>query len=95
MSSSRPTLAVVGVSHPFRGGIAHYSTCLVKHLRKRYAVEFITFTRQYPNFLFPGKTQYDESANPIREPNQRLPPPRGSRPPSLGEAAPQLSVTRP
>ena len=65
-------LAVVGVSYPFRGGIAHYSTCLVQHLRKRYEVEFITFSRQYPNFLFPGKTQYDESADPIREPNRAL-----------------------
>ena len=35
-------------------------------------VDFITFTRQYPDFLFPGKTQLDESANPIRESNQPL-----------------------
>ena len=72
MNAQSQTLAVIGVSYPFRGGIAHYSTCLVKHLRKRYVVDFITFTRQYPDFLFPGKTQLDESANPIRESNQPL-----------------------
>lgn len=65
-------LVIVGVSYPYRGGIAHYSTCLARHMRKRHEVEFITFTRQYPGFLFPGKTQYDESANPIRESDLRL-----------------------
>src|SRR5207253_34985 len=33
---------------------------------------FITFSRQYPQWLFPGKTQLDESANPIRESNRAL-----------------------
>jgi len=65
-------LVVVGVSFPFRGGIAHYSTLLVRNLRLRYRVEFITFRRQYPGILFPGKTQYDESANPIVESNDAL-----------------------
>jgi glycosyltransferase involved in cell wall biosynthesis len=65
-------LAVVGVSFPYRGGIAHYSTLLVRSLRQRHRVEFITFRRQYPGILFPGKTQYDESAHPIRETNDAL-----------------------
>jgi glycosyltransferase involved in cell wall biosynthesis len=71
-SSPAPTIAVIGVSFPFRGGIAHYSTQLVRALRQRHAVEFITFTRQYPDFLFPGRTQYDDSADPIVECNERL-----------------------
>jgi glycosyltransferase involved in cell wall biosynthesis len=65
-------LAVIGLSYPFRGGISHYSTLLVRNLRRRYEVDFITFSRQYPEFLFPGTTQYDESANRIDEPNERL-----------------------
>jgi glycosyltransferase involved in cell wall biosynthesis len=65
----RPLLAVIGVSYPFRGGIAHYSTHLVRSLRKRFDVLFCTLSRQYPNFLFPGKTQLDDSANPIQEQN--------------------------
>jgi glycosyltransferase involved in cell wall biosynthesis len=69
MSRTQDKLAVVGVSYPFRGGIAHYSTLLVRHLRQSYEVDFLTLSRQYPSLLFPGKTQYDASANAIREPH--------------------------
>jgi hypothetical protein len=72
IQSTPETLAVVGVSFPFRGGIAHYSTLLVRSLRLRHRVEFITFRRQYPGIFFPGKTQYDQSTNPIREDNVAL-----------------------
>ena len=65
-------LAVLGLSYPFRGGIAHYSTLLVRELRKRYPVTFITLSRQYPTFLFPGKTQYDESDERLHEENHPL-----------------------
>ncbi|MEX0733340.1 MAG: glycosyltransferase [Steroidobacteraceae bacterium] len=34
-------------------------------------MSFINFSRQYPEFLFPGKTQFDESKNPLLEPNER------------------------
>jgi glycosyltransferase involved in cell wall biosynthesis len=54
-----PKIAVLGVSHPFRGGISHHSTLLVRRLRTRYDVTFLTLRRQFPKFLFPGKTQYD------------------------------------
>lgn len=62
---------MIGVSHPFRGGIAHYSTLFVRTLREKHRVSFINFTRQYPPLLFPGKTQLDDSANPLLEPNER------------------------
>ena len=65
-------IAVLGLSYPFRGGIAHHSTLLVRELRKKYAVEFITLCRQYPEFLFPGKTQYDHSAWGLTEENHAL-----------------------
>jgi glycosyltransferase involved in cell wall biosynthesis len=68
----RQKIAVLGVSYPFRGGIAHYSTLLVRHLRKKYTVQFITLSRQYPALLFPGKTQYDDSAQGLREENEPL-----------------------
>jgi glycosyltransferase involved in cell wall biosynthesis len=67
-----PKIAVLGLSYPFRGGIAHHSTLLVRELRKRYPVRFITLRRQYPEFLFPGKTQYDYSAQGLNEENQAL-----------------------
>lgn len=51
---------------PYRGGIAQFSTALVRELRKDHAVDAFTFTRQYPGLLFPGKTQYDlDSGDPI------------------------------
>jgi glycosyltransferase involved in cell wall biosynthesis len=65
-------LAVLGLSHPFRGGIAHYSTLLVRQLRKKHTVKFITLRRQYPELLFPGKTQYDPSACGLIEENHPL-----------------------
>ena len=65
-------IAVLGLSHPFRGGIAHHSTLLVRELRKKYAVKFITLSRQYPTLLFPGKTQYDHSEHGLTEDNDAL-----------------------
>jgi len=52
---------VVGPTYPFRGGIAHYTTLLVKHLRERHEVRFITYLRQYPKWLYPGNTAMDPS----------------------------------
>ena len=74
LSASRQAkrLAVVGLSHPLRGGIAHYSTILVRKLRQRHLVDFITFRRQYPGFLFPGRTQQDDSSSPIVEENEAI-----------------------
>ena len=65
-------IAVLGLSYPFRGGIAHYSTLLVRELRKQYRVTFITLKRQYPSFLFPGTTQYDHSTSRIVEDNDSI-----------------------
>jgi len=72
MGRGAPKIAVLGPSYPFRGGIAHYSTLLVRTLRKKYSVQFITLSRQYPALLFPGKTQYDHSALGLQEENHPL-----------------------
>jgi len=57
---------LVGPTYPFRGGISHYTTLLCQNLRSRHEVDFYTFTRQYPAFLFPGKTDKDPSKLPLR-----------------------------
>jgi glycosyltransferase involved in cell wall biosynthesis len=67
-----PRIAVVGLTYPFRGGIAHHSTLLVRSLRRKYPVRFITLSRQYPALLFPGKTQYDDSVQGLQEENHPL-----------------------
>jgi len=60
-------IALVGPSHPFRGGIAHYTTLLYKNLKKRFDVEFFAFKRQYPKWFFPGKSDHDTSLRPLTE----------------------------
>jgi len=57
---------VVGPTYPFRGGIAHHTTLLVKHLSARHDVLFVSFRRQYPRWLFPGRSDRDPSQQPMR-----------------------------
>ncbi len=60
-------IVVVGPTYPFRGGIAHYTTLLVRSLREAgHDVRFYSFVRQYPRWLFPGKTDRDPSTAALR-----------------------------
>lgn len=54
-------ISVLGPTYPYRGGIAHYTTLLCRELRKEHEVQFLSFSRQYPKWLFPGKTDKDPS----------------------------------
>ena len=51
-------IAYLSTFYPFRGGIAQFNANLLEALGKDHEVKAFTFTRQYPSFLFPGKTQY-------------------------------------
>ncbi len=53
-------IVIVSTAFPLRGGIAHYVSLLRKHLSLRHQVSVITFKRQYPKFLFPGKSQEEK-----------------------------------
>jgi len=64
-------ICLLGPSYPFRGGISHYTTLLCRHLRLRHPVTFISFKRQYPEFLFPGKTTIDPSQICFKEDDTR------------------------
>lgn len=57
-------IAIVSPAYPLRGGIAHSAGLLYKELAKDHEVILVTFKRQYPDFLFPGKSQ-TESADTI------------------------------
>jgi len=64
-------IIVVGPSYPFRGGISHYTTFLYRHLAPYHAVRLLTFSRQYPAWLYPGQSDRDESSDlriPAAEP---------------------------
>ena len=61
-------IAILSTFYPFRGGIAQFNANLYKELQKEHEVIPYTFKRQYPEFLFPGKTQYitaNDSALPV------------------------------
>jgi len=54
-------IAIISVAPPYRGGIAAHTSQLIRELTKdKHSVSCYNFTRQYPDFLFPGKTQYLE-----------------------------------
>ena len=58
-------IAIIGPSYPYRGGLAAYNERLAVELQNQgHTVTMYTFTLQYPNFLFPGKTQYSEEKGP-------------------------------
>lgn len=65
MDSTPQKIIIVGTAHPFRGGLASYNERLALQFQDEgHEVEIFTFTTQYPNFLFPGKTQYSEEPAP-------------------------------
>lgn len=51
-------IALLSCFHPYRGGIAQFNANLFEELGKTHDVRAFNFSRQYPDFLFPGKTQY-------------------------------------
>ncbi len=57
---------LIGPTYPYRGGIAHYTTLLAKHLREDHETLLISFSRQYPAWLFPGRSDRDPSERPLR-----------------------------
>jgi D-inositol-3-phosphate glycosyltransferase len=66
-------IILVGTAFPMRGGIAHYVALLYKKLVEMgHDTQIISFKRQYPALLFPGKTQQDPSAEVIELPSNPL-----------------------
>lgn len=56
---------ILGPAWPYRGGIAVFSERLAREYQAQgHEVEIVTFTLQYPSFLFPGKTQYSPDPAP-------------------------------
>jgi D-inositol-3-phosphate glycosyltransferase len=57
---------IVGTAYPLRGGIAHYVSLLYKTLERRgHWVHILSFKRQYPKILFPGKSQEESGETSI------------------------------
>ena len=61
-------IAILSCFYPFRGGISQFNANLLTELGKTHDVKAFNFSRQYPEFLFPGRTQYvtpDDEAVPV------------------------------
>ncbi len=59
-------ILIVGPAYPFRGGIAHFNNALAMAYSKLdFNVKIFSFSLQYPKFLFPGKSQYENGVAPI------------------------------
>jgi D-inositol-3-phosphate glycosyltransferase len=55
----------IGPGHPLRGGISNFNTALCRNLAASgHRVSIISFSLQYPGFLFPGTSQYDPGEPP-------------------------------
>jgi glycosyltransferase involved in cell wall biosynthesis len=58
-------IIIIGPAYPLRGGLATFDERLARQfMNEGHEVIIYTFSLQYPNFLFPGKTQYSESDPP-------------------------------
>ena len=59
------TIKIIGPAFPYRGGIATFNERLAhEFISMGFNVDIETFIVQYPSFLFPGKTQYNDKPAP-------------------------------
>jgi len=65
-------IIILSTAYPLRGGIAHFNGLLFKELNKNHEVKVITFKRQYPSILFPGKSQLEEGNSVEKIPTEEL-----------------------
>lgn len=61
-------IAILSCFYPYRGGISQFNANILNELGRQHTVKAFNFKRQYPAFLFPGKTQFvteDDQAVPV------------------------------
>ena len=58
-------IGIAGTAWPYRGGLAAFNERLARQfIAEGHEVKIFTFSMQYPDFLFPGKTQYSDAPRP-------------------------------
>ena len=58
-------IKIIGPAYPYRGGIATFNERLAQEFASMgIDIDIETFIIQYPSFLFPGKTQYNDKPAP-------------------------------
>ncbi len=63
-------IVIISAAYPLRGGIAHFASSLYKELITNHQVKVYTFKRQYPSFLFPGKSQFETGESVEKIPSE-------------------------
>lgn len=61
MSGQKKRVVLIGPVLPFRGGISQHTTMLHRSLKKQSELLTISFSRQYPAWLYPGESDRDPS----------------------------------
>jgi glycosyltransferase involved in cell wall biosynthesis len=62
---NRTEVVIVGPAHPLRGGIAQFNEVFCQRLLQAgVSAAVVSYYRQYPQLLFPGKTQYTDGPPP-------------------------------
>jgi glycosyltransferase involved in cell wall biosynthesis len=61
-------IAIVGPVPPFRGGIAQHTAMMSRALAKLANVLVLSYTRQYPRWLYPGASDIDPAARRMTDP---------------------------
>ncbi len=58
-------IVIIGPAYPLRGGLATYNERLARAFQAAGdTARLVTFSLQYPDFLFPGQTQFSTEAGP-------------------------------
>jgi D-inositol-3-phosphate glycosyltransferase len=65
-------ITILSTAYPLRGGIAHFNGLLYRELIKKNEVKVVTFKRQYPAILFPGKSQTESGEASEKIPTEQL-----------------------
>jgi glycosyltransferase involved in cell wall biosynthesis len=65
-------ITILSTAYPLRGGIAHFNGLLYRELIKGNDVNVITFKRQYPAILFPGKSQLESGDSVEQIPTEQI-----------------------
>jgi glycosyltransferase involved in cell wall biosynthesis len=58
-------ILIIGPAHPLRGGLATFNQRLAVEFNSQgHSCELVSFSLQYPEFIFPGTTQYSSEPPP-------------------------------
>ena len=62
METKKLKIYIIGPAYPLRGGPAKFNENLCEELVKAgHDAQIISYSLQYPNFLFPGSSQFETS----------------------------------